>query len=284
VNVQRNAVAIGLRRGVLEFRHSMRSRQDWSYYLFTSAATVAYLYLRRDSKVGDTDLTVPVFAMPSILAFLVTFGVVFGIGSALVAAREDGTLLRARATPHGIQAYTTSQLVLASLSLVPQLLVILVPSAVLFGDALPSGLADWLTVAVVFVLALVALLPLGVVVGCALPSTQKMFSWGMLGLIGLAAISGIFTPVQSLWGWLQAVAQAFPLYWLGLGFRSAFLPDGAAANELTGGWRTGETLAVLTAWGIVGYLLAPRLLRRVARRQSGSTVEAARQTATQWVQ
>jgi ABC-2 type transport system permease protein len=42
-------------------------------------------------------------------------------------------------------------------------------------------------------------------------------------------------------------------------------------------------VAVLTAWAVVGAVVAPALLRRMARRQSGSTVAAAREAATQWV-
>jgi ABC-2 type transport system permease protein len=79
------------------------------------------------------------------------------------------------------------------------------------------------------------------------------------------------------------VAQMFPIYWLGLGMRSAFLPDSAKALEIGESWRTLETVAVLSVWAIAGVLIAPVVLRRMARRQSGSQVEAARQEAVQWV-
>jgi ABC-2 type transport system permease protein len=73
------------------------------------------------------------------------------------------------------------------------------------------------------------------------------------------------------------------MYWVGLGMRSAFLPDSAAALELTGSWRTVETVLVLTAWIIAGIVVTPRVLRRMSQRQSGSEVEAARDAAVQWV-
>jgi ABC-2 type transport system permease protein len=75
----------------------------------------------------------------------------------------------------------------------------------------------------------------------------------------------------------------FPLYWLGLGMRSAFLPDSAAALEIGGSWRTGWTVVVLGLWAVVGLAIVPGVLRRMARRQSGSAVEAAREQALQWV-
>jgi ABC-2 type transport system permease protein len=79
------------------------------------------------------------------------------------------------------------------------------------------------------------------------------------------------------------VAQIFPMYWLGLGMRSAFLPDEAAAAEVGGSWRTLETVAVLGAWAIVGAIVTPVVLRRMARRQTGSQVQAARDASLQWV-
>ena len=92
----------------------------------------------------------------------------------------------------------------------------------------------------------------------------------MMPVLVLLGISGIFYPIQDLWRWVQVVAQLFPMYWLGLGMRSAFLPDAAAAAEIGGSWRTLETVLVLGAWATVGLLVAPGVLRRMARRQSGS--------------
>jgi ABC-2 type transport system permease protein len=98
---------------------------------------------------------------------------------------------------------------------------------------------------------------------------------------GLVAISGIFYPITALAGWVQVIAQVFPIYWLGLGMRSALLPDGAAAVELTQSWRHLETIGVLGAWAVLGLLLAPVVLSRVARRESGSRVAERRQQALQ---
>ena len=89
--------------------------------------------------------------------------------------------------------------------------------------------------------------------------------------------------MQELWGWVQVVAQIFPLYWLGLGMRSAFLPDSAAALEIAGSWRTGWTALVLSAWAVAGWIVTPIVLRRMSRRQSGSQVAAARDAALQWI-
>jgi ABC-2 type transport system permease protein len=96
-------------------------------------------------------------------------------------------------------------------------------------------------------------------------------------MVGLVAISGIFYPITSMPGWLQGVAQVFPIYWLGLGMRSVFLPGSLASVELTHSWRHLETAGVLTLWAVLGLVLAPVILRRMARRESGSAVAKRRE-------
>jgi ABC-2 type transport system permease protein len=277
-----HAVRLGLRRGWTEFVLGLRSSQDQWFYLFTAGLAVGYLYLRRDTVVDDTGLLLPSVALPSILAGLIVFGLVIGPAYSLAMEKEDGTLLRAKAVPNGLIGYFAGQLVLHSASLLPQAVAVLVPSFLLF-DGLMAHPSGWFTIAWVVVLGLLATLPIGMAVGALVPSVQKVGMWGMLPVMVLAGISGIFYPIQALWGWVQVVAQLFPMYWMGLGMRSAFLPDSYVGAEIGDSWRTWETVAVLGAWAVVGALVAPALLRRMARRQSGSQVAAAREAATQWV-
>lgn len=279
----RHAIGLGLRRGWTEFGLSLRSSQDQGFYLFMGVATLAYLWFNRNNEVEGTDLLLPTVALPGILGALLAFGVVIGPAYALAMEREDGTLLRHKALPHGMQGYVTGQLLYHSLGLVPLLLVILVPSFLLFDDVMSNGLAGWATVAWVAVLGLLATLPVGMVLGSVVPGVQKVGTWGMLPIIVLTTISGIFFPIQAMWGWVQAVAQVFPTYWIGLGMRSAFLPDAAAALEVGDSWRTGTTVLVLGAWAVLGLLVTPRVLRRMAQRQSGSQVQEAKEAALQWV-
>lgn len=277
-----HAVRLGLRRGWIEFVQSVRSSQDQWFYLFTAFLVVGYLFLRRDTEVDGTDLLLPSVALPSILGALVAFGVVVGPAYALAMEKEDGTLLRHKAVPHGLAGYFTGQLVFQTLSLLPQMVVILVPSFLLFENLMADS-SGWFTVVWVLLLGLLAAMPIGMVIGASVPSAQKVGTWGMLPVMVLAGISGIFYPIQQLWGWVQVVAQLFPMYWLGLGMRSAFLPDSAAALELGGSWRTLETVLVLGAWAVAGAVVTPRVLRRMSRRSTGSQVQAAREAAVQWV-
>lgn len=277
------AIRVGLARGWTEFVQSIRSPQDQGFYLFVAVAVVGYLFLRRNTPVEGTSLLLPSVTMPSILGGLVAFGVIIGPAYALAMEREDGTLLRAKAVPRGIAGYVSGQVLFHSLGLFPSLLTILIPSFLLLDDLVHRGAAGWLTVAWVLLLGLLATMPIGIVIGSLVPNVQKVGTWGMLPIMVLTGISGIFYPIQALWGWVQVVTQLFPVYWLGLGMRSAFLPESAATLEIGDSWRTLATVGVLSAWAIAGVLIAPVVLRRMARRQSGSHVEAARQEAVQWV-
>jgi ABC-2 type transport system permease protein len=163
------------------------------------------------------------------------------------------------------------------------LVVILVPSFLLFDDLMHRGPIGWLTFSWVVVLGLLATMPLGILIGALVPNAQKVGSWGMLPIMVLAGISGIFFPIQALWTWVQVVAQVFPMYWLGLGMRSAFLPDAATAIEIGGSWRPVQTVVVLTVWAVAGALVAPYVLRRMSRRATGTGMQSAREQAAQWV-
>lgn len=283
MNPKLHAIRTGLDRGWTEFMLSLKSPQDQGFYLFTSVAVLLYLYFNRDNEIEGTTLSYPTIALPSILGGLLVFGLVIGPAYSLAMEREDGTLLRAKAVPRGIVGHVTGHIVLNSLSLIPSFLVILIPGAFLFENMMQNGWQGWVTVAWVVLLGLLATLPIGMVIGSLVPGVQKVGTWGMLPILVLLGISGIFGPIQGLWEWVQTVSQVFPMYWVGLGMRSAFLPEAAAVLEIGESWRTLETVAVLGAWAVAGALVAPIVLRRMARRQSGSQVEAAKEQALQWV-
>lgn len=275
-----NAIALGLGRGWSEFLLALRSIQDQAFYLLMAAAVVGYLWINRDTHIEGTDLLLPQFAMPGILGGLLAFTLILGPAGQLAQEREDGTLLRMRAVPRGITAYYFGQMLQHSLSVLPMLLVIFIPSAIIFDGIMPTTLEGWATIIWVLLLGMLATLPIGMVLGSLMPNPQKVIVWGMLPTGALIGISGLLIPIQQLWSWVQYIAQLFPMYWLGLGMRSAFLPDDvAAALELDGSWRTWQTVAVLIIWAVIGALITPAVLRRMTRRQSGASVAAARDAA-----
>jgi ABC-2 type transport system permease protein len=282
MNPTLTAVRSGLSRAGIELRQTFTNVQDLWNYIFPTAILLTVMFFMRNATVPGTDFSLGARTLPSVLGMGIVFGGLVTMAFALVIEREDGTLLRAKATPNGMLGYLVGKVVLvAGMGLIAFTLQLTPAFFFLDGIALNDA-SRWLTLAWVLVLGLVATMPLGAIVGSLFSSPRSM-GVVMLPLMGLIAISGIFYPIGGFPGWLQGVAQAFPVYWLGLGMRSAMLPSDLAAVEIGASWRPFETLGVLGVWAVAGLVLAPMVLRRMARRESGSSVQARREKAMQQV-
>jgi ABC-2 type transport system permease protein len=276
-----SAARLGLARGWTEFRHSLTNPSDLGSYLFLAGVAVAVLLFQRNARVDGSALPLAMLTLPSILGLLVAVGGYQGAGGTLAVEREDGTLLRAKAVPHGMVGYLVGRVVSVSLTTLFSLVVIFAAGLVLLPDLAAAVASGWPTLLWVVGLGLLATLPWGAVIGSLVKSPNAAFGLAMLPCMALTAVSGIFYPIAALPGWIQGLAQLFPIYWLGLGIRSALLPEAAAALELTGSWRHLATAAVLGAWAVAGLLVAPAVLGRMARRESGSAMDARRQQRLQ---
>lgn len=276
-----HAARIGLRRGATEFRQQLAAPQELVFDVLVPAVILIVLYFLRDDTFGATSLSLAALALPGVVGMFVVFTPLTGGAFVVAFEREDGTLLRARAAPHGIVGYVAGQVVRLPLYTLISVVLVLVPGVFLFEQLANTGLGGWLTLLWVLVLGLLATVPLGLALGALASNPRAISGWLFFGSGGLIAISGIFYPITALPGWLHPIAQVFPFYWLGLGMRSALLPDAAAAVELYGSWRHVETVLALGGWAIVGLVLAPILLSRMARGVSGATVEQGRRQAAQ---
>jgi ABC-2 type transport system permease protein len=176
--------------------------------------------------------------------------------------------------------HLVGKIVVVSLMGIISLVLQLVPGMFLLDGVALNSVGAWLTLAWVVVLGLLATLPLGAIFGSLLSSPRNL-GLIMLPMMGLIATSGIFYPITNFPGWLQAIGQVFPIYWLGLGMRSAMLPGEMAAVEFDHSWRHLETAGMLGIWAVLGLAVAPMVLRRMARRESGSSVAARREKAMQ---
>jgi ABC-2 type transport system permease protein len=271
-----HAARAGWRRGLVELRQTYTNPQDLFSQLFWPVALLVVLFFMRDAEFAGIPLGTLV--LPSVLGMAVVLNGVMGMSGLLSIEREDGTLLRAKAIPHGMVGYLVGKVVIVVGWMVSGALILLLPGLLLV-DGLEIGTPGaWLTLTWVVLLGTVATLPIGMVVGSLIPNPRSQ-GLVMLPIAGLIAVSGIFYPITAIPEWLQGVGQVFPVYWLGLGVRSALLPNEAAALELTGSWRHLETVGVLGAWAAIGLLLAPIVLRRMARRESGEAVLARREKA-----
>lgn len=271
-------VRLGLSRGLIETRNQMRNWEEMSFNIFFALAFAVVLFFQRNTVVEGTGQSLASLVLPGIIGMMVAWAGFGGAAGLLSVEREDGTLLRAKAIPHGMAAYVTARVVMLSLTTVASLLIIFAAGLLFVPELLRTPVTGWLTMIAVLGLGLVATLPWGAVLGSLVKSPQLAFGLTMLPIGVLTAISGIFYPVTALAGWVQGIAQVFPVYWLGHGMRASLRPEAVAA-EIGGVWRYAEMVGVLGAWAVVGLLLAPPVLRRMARRESGSAVDERRKAA-----
>ncbi|MCK2218037.1 ABC transporter permease [Actinomadura sp. ATCC 31491] len=283
MNPVAHAVRLGAARGWIEFKQHIGNPQELWFDVVTTAAVVVVIFLQRGSVVPGTTFSLAAATLPSVIGMSVALHGVTGGVAALAVEREDGTLLRVKALPQGMVGYLVARVVSVSANTAAGVLVMLVAGLLLVPGLTSAGPGGWLAVAWTTLLGLLFALPLGAIVGSLATSPQTAAGLSMLTVGGLTAVSGVFYPIAALPAWLQGLAQVFPVYWLGLGMRSALLPDAAAAAEIGGSWRPAQTTLVLAAWAVAALLAAPPILRRMARRESGSMMEERRHRAMQRV-
>jgi ABC-2 type transport system permease protein len=272
------AIRAGLARGWIETRQNLTETAYVVGHLIPPLAYVAVLLfirsITRGKTVPGTDFAIVTMVLPSLLGMTIVYGGLSGPAPIITADREDGTLLRAKATPNGMLGYLVGKIVMFAATTLLSIVAIVVPGMLIVDNLILDARA-WLLLALLFVVGMVSTVPIGVALGSLMKSSVQAM------LVPLACslvmcVSGIFYPITILPTWLQWAAQAFPIYWLGLGARSAMLPATMVAAEIGQSWRTLEMFAVLGVWAAIGFLVAPILLRRMARRQSGSAVAKVR--------
>jgi ABC-2 type transport system permease protein len=280
VNPMTAAARSGVRRGMFELRQSFTTPQDIVGIVLPTVILLVVMIFMRGSTIGQTGLSLGTMSLSSVLGMTVAINGIMTVAQQLTVEREDGTLLRAKAIPNGMFGYLIGKIVLIACLTVVSVLALLIPGMFLFDGLALDSLGAWLTLAWVLVLGLVATMPIGAVIG-SLFENPRNAGVIMLPVMGLVAISGIFVPLSESDGWMQFLGQLFPIYWLGLGMRSAVLPDGMSVVEIGGSWRHLETIGVLGLWAVIGLALAPVVMRRMARRESGAAVAARREKALQ---
>ena len=282
-NAGRNAIRLGIRRGTTEFLIALRTPSEVAFMALGLAFAAVVLVLTRDTLIPGSSTPVALFVVASALAVQIAFVSGYNIAVVLSTEREDGTLLRAKSLPFGIRAYSVGLAARAFLDVALSLVTTMAVALAVLGARLQMSPLDVAVLVGVVVVGLAALAPFGFVIGSVIRSPRAVGGWGFLVIAALTLVSGLIVPLVAMPAWVQVVGQGSPLYWIGLGLRSAFLPDEFAAAEIGGSWRLPLVFAVLLAWAVVGWLCGPFLLGRAARREAGSIVEARRQAALQRV-
>ncbi|HEX2861474.1 MAG TPA: ABC transporter permease [Lacunisphaera sp.] len=269
------AVRAGLSRGWIETRHNLTEVANLIGHVLPPVAYIGVLLFMRGKTVPGTEFALATMVLPGFVGMTIVYGGLSAPAPVLTADREDGTLLRAKATPHGMLGYLVGKVVMFALTTLIGVGATLIPGLMIV-DGVNLDARAWLLLAVIFVVGMVATVPIGVALGSIMKSSLQ----ALLVPLGFTLImipSGIFFPITKLPVWLQMAAQVFPFYWVGLGARSAMLPAEMVSIEVGQSWRTAEMFLVLGVWAVAGLALAPTLLRRMARRQSGSAMARVRE-------
>jgi ABC-2 type transport system permease protein len=275
----RAVVRTGWTRGWTEYRKSFTDRQDAFNYFGVSACFLVVAFLLRDFPVEDTGVSLGALTTASIIGFVFTMGGIVTAAQILATERENGTLLRAKTLPRGLTSYVLGKAVHVQLVNLTNVVIVLLPALLLLEGFGAEGIGDWGVLVLVFVLAATSTVPIGAIIGALIRRPRTTMNLVMVPVMGLTLVSGIFFPISTMPAWTQWIAQIFPVYWVGLGTRSVFLPDSTLAAEIGGSWRLLEMAGVLGLWSIVGLLVAPAVLRRMARRESGSGLSRRREGA-----
>ena len=188
--------------------------------------------------------------------------------------RVGGALLRVRILPHGPAVWAIGK-ALSSIvnTLVIQAAVLL--AAVLFVDALPLGASQVLTCLPLIMLSAVATAPLGFLMGAL---ARGLYSIMFTYFVALAIIAtgGFLFPLGWLPRWAQAVQLVLPPYWAGHLTRWALAGD--PAWEVGGAFSPALAVGILAAWAVIGFAMAPVVIRLSFRKESIGTLSRMQST------
>jgi len=265
-------VRAGLRQGRIEIRISFTTLSEVLSYTIPMIGFFVVMLFQKGHHVPGTTFSLGANTLSSMLGATIATSGILTLSLKLAEERTDGTLLRAKAVPHGMSGYLIGKIVTVTSGSMTGFVVSLVGGILLLPGLSVGSAYSWLTMLWVVVLAFLASLPIGAIIG-SIFSDPTWTGLSILPSMGLIGISGMFFPITHFPVWLQDIAQVFPLYWAGLGMRSALLPDHMAAVEIGGSWRHLATFGVLAAWAVLGLTLAPIVMRRMARKESGSNME-----------
>ncbi len=190
------------------------------------------------------------YYVPSLAAMGVVSATFVNLSVSITLQRESGILKRRRATPvaawmliagHSVTALLVSGLIVVLLILVGRIFYgVHVPKETLGAVALTTAVGS------------VAFCALGYAFASFVQSYDSAVPFVQAIVLPLYFFSGVFIPYHQVPSVLQHIANVFPVRHLAQAFLDSFDPS-------TSGTRiAGEDLAIISAWGVSGLLIALR--------------------------
>ena len=184
------------------------------------------------------------FIMPGLIVMLSMLQVIVLSALSVAREREQGTFEQLLVAP-----FTTNEL-LASKAIVPILIglfqstLIFVIDAWWFDIPLAGSIFKIYVVLLIFILSIVGI---GLAISAYSKSMQQALLIAFALLVPMVLLAGLFTPVDNMPGWLQALTYADPLRFALLAVRRIYLADA--------GW--GEILRTLWPTIVVAMVMLP---------------------------
>ena len=252
-----SALQLGFRRGQLEIKQFMRQRESVVFTLLFPVILLAIFGSVFKDTIAPGVTFSQYFVAGMIASGLVNTGFQ-ALAIMIPVERDFGTLKRLRGTPMPASSYFIGKTVLVLISTVIQILLLLGFGVLFFGLEMPTDPAKWFTFAWLVVLGSACSTALGIAFSVVPKSGRGASAVVSPIVIILQFFSGVFFVFTQLPSWMQQVAAIFPLKWLTQGMRSVFLPDSFAGQEVAKSWETGKTIAILSAWLVVGIFFSVR--------------------------
>jgi len=175
--------------------------------------------------------------------------------------QSEGMLKLLALTPLPPAAYFGGKLMSCLLISVIETVLMLALGVGLFGISLPVDLMHWAVFAGVMVVGVATCTLLGIAYTRFIPNSRSATPMVMPVYLILQFISGVFFQFTQVPAPLQWVASLFPLRWMALGLRYAFLPGWFKSQEAGHSWNLGLVFAVLAFWLVAGFIISLRTFR-----------------------
>ncbi len=253
----RLGLAIGRRRVSVELKQFFRDKDSavWNF-LLPVLLLVIFGSIFGSQPIGEgTDITFAQYFVAGMIASGVVYTSFQNLAIAIPIDREQGALKRLSGTPMPKLAYFVGKIATVFVIYVFQVAILITVGMLFYGVKFPDA-GQWVTFVWVSVLGLISCTLLGIAYS-SIPRTAKGAPAVVTPVVlVLQFISGVFVLFSQLPEWMQTVASIFPLKWMAQGMRSVFLPESAAAMEVSGSWQLGLVALVLGGWCIAGGVLA----------------------------
>jgi ABC-2 type transport system permease protein len=236
--------------------HRKASVRDVTTIFFTFAFPLIFLVLFgsifNGQDVEQSGQGYIQYIAPGVLTWGVANAAVFSIAFALMQWRESDLLRIIRMTPTPVATLLSSKLAIALVVAAVQTVLFVGIATIPFFGLRPAA-SSWEAVPLL-ALGVLTFFALGAVIGSITNTAESVAAVSNVVMLPMAFLSGSFFPLDMMPGWLQQVAQVFPLYYLNDGVGHALNGNGTSSDLLL-------SLGVLAGFGVVFAAVAVKVFR-----------------------